>query len=264
MKKLRSNQGLIHQIKYRTFSTSKFFFNEGIINQQQGMILSPETMPKVSLLTQLRNEKKKEEEVLHEKISPLFNQSNVQEEIRDMIRVNQAGEFGAQRIYEGQLAVLKGTPDEPLIEEMKVQEIEHLDKFNAMVRKHRVRPTVLEPFWYIVGYGLGFFTAAIGREGAMMCTAAVEEVIGEHYNDQLRRLHEINTEAEENGNNEEELNNVCFDPSIKQLIKDCRDDELEHLDIAMENNAERAPFYNVLSEVIKGGTKTAIWLSTRI
>jgi len=118
-----------------------------------------------------------------------------------MIRVNHAGEFGAQRIYAGQLAVLRDTPSGPVIkvpfasenvthayQEMADQEDEHFDKFSEFLKQRRVRPTVLEPFWKAAGFALGAATAALGSKAAMACTVAVEEVIGDHYNQQLRDM----------------------------------------------------------------------------
>lgn len=105
-----------------------------------------------------------------------------------MIRVDHAGEFGADRIYAGQMAVLGKSSVGPIIKHMWEQEKHHLQTFERLVVKHRVRPTLLMPFWNIAGFALGAGTALLGKEGAMACTVAVEEVIGQHYNNQLREL----------------------------------------------------------------------------
>ncbi|GAM24336.1 hypothetical protein SAMD00019534_075110 [Acytostelium subglobosum LB1] len=168
--------------------------------------------------------------------------------IERIIRVDHAGEFGASRIYEGQLAVLKGTAVEPLIREMADQEKEHQAKFDQFICEKRVRPTILAPIWNIAGFGLGYVSAMMGKEAAMAVTVAVETVISDHYNDQLRQL------------NDEKIP----DKELKEVIKKFRDDEMEHMHIGIEHDAELAPLYKPLSELVKLGTKTAIWLSTRI
>ncbi|MYJ72909.1 MAG: demethoxyubiquinone hydroxylase family protein, partial [Rhodospirillaceae bacterium] len=108
--------------------------------------------------------------------------------IHSMIRVNQAGEYGAARIYAGQLAVLGDGEDGPVLREMAEQEQKHLDTFNRMIAERQVRPTVMTPVWHVAGFALGAATALMGREAAMACTVAVEEVIDEHYADQAARL----------------------------------------------------------------------------
>lgn len=162
-----------------------------------------------------------------------------------IIRVNQAGEFGAKRIYEGQLAVLKGKPCEEVIRHMKDQELEHLAYFDNQLVKRKIRPTVLSPFWNVAGFALGAATAMMGEKAAMACTVAVEEVIDEHYQDQLKTL----------GEDESEL---------KESIEKFRQEELEHRDMGLQHDAEQAPGYAVLSSAIKAGSKAAIWLATRI
>ena len=165
--------------------------------------------------------------------------------IHSMIRVNQAGEYGAKRIYEGQLAVLGRSEAAPVIKDMLAQEEKHLDRFNALVAERNVRPTVLEPLWHMAGFALGAATAALGRDAAMACTVAVEDVIGAHYAEQAEQL----------GEDEKELRNT---------ISDFRDDELHHRDVSLENGAENAPAYEVLTGAVKAGTRMAIWLSKRI
>ena len=162
--------------------------------------------------------------------------------IEQIIRVNQAGEYGAKRIYEGQLAVLG---DNAAIKEMLAQEEKHLEKFNALVAARNVRPTVLEPLWHVAGFALGAATALVGKEAAMACTAAVEEVIGEHYAEQTAQL----------GDDES---------ALRETISAFRDDELHHRDVSLQHGAEAAPAYLPLTTAIKAGTRVAIWLSKRI
>eukprot|EP01133_Synstelium_polycarpum_P012194 gene12194-14271_t len=158
------------------------------------------------------------------------------------------GEFGASRIYEGQLAVLGKTAVGPLIKEMADQEKEHQAKFNDLLYEKRVRPTVLSPIWDVAGFGLGYVSAMMGKEAAMAVTVAVETVIADHYNDQLRKLNDENID----------------DPELKEVIKKFRDDEMEHMHIGIDHNAEMAPLYKPLSQLVMFGTKSAIWLSSRI
>lgn len=161
------------------------------------------------------------------------------------IRVDHAGEYGAKRIYEGQLAVLGRTKWRETLEHMKAQEQVHLDTFTRLVGERRVRPTALLPVWHVAGFALGAATALLGHRGAMACTVAVEEAIDEHYRAQ----------EEELGDDEAEL---------KAHIEKFRAEELEHRDIGLENEAEQAPAYRLLSAAIKAGCKVAIRLSERI
>lgn len=165
--------------------------------------------------------------------------------IASMLRVNLAGEYGAKRIYEGQLAVLKRSPSAPLLEHMKTQEAEHLKAFEEWVVNNRVRPTLLQPLWHVAGYALGAATAFLGEKAAMACTAAVEEVIDQHYQKQLIELGEKN-------------------PELSQLIRQCQEEEREHRDIAYQEGACEAPAFPLLSKTIKGASRLAIWLSERI
>jgi len=169
-----------------------------------------------------------------------------------MMRVDHAGEYGAIRIYQGQLAVLGKTSVAPLLQEMYDQEKEHLATFNRLLPQHRVRPTALLPLWDAAGFLLGAGTALLGKEGAMACTVAVESVIGEHYNAQIRALM---ADGEDGPEKHKEL---------LQIISKFRDDELEHHDIGLEHDAEKAPAYELLSAAIKVGCKGAIWVSERI
>ncbi|MCW8916234.1 MAG: demethoxyubiquinone hydroxylase family protein [Magnetovibrio sp.] len=165
--------------------------------------------------------------------------------VERIIRVDQAGEYGAVRIYEGQLAVLGKGPKGDMIRHMKEQEDVHLDTFTKMASERRVRPTALMPLWHVAGFALGAGTALLGEKAAMACTVAVEETIDEHYQHQIEKL----------GDDEKELREKC--------IK-FREEELEHRDIGYEHGAEQAPAYPLLSRAIKMGTKLAINLSEKI
>lgn len=165
--------------------------------------------------------------------------------LEQIIRVDQAGEYGAKRIYEGQLAILGKTDAAPILREMLAQEEKHLAKFNGIITERGVRPTALEPIWHVAGFALGAATALLGKEVAMACTAAVEDVIGEHYAEQTAQL----------GDDESEL---------RTTIAAFRDDELHHRDVSLEHGAEAAPAYLPLTTAIKAGTRLAIWLSKRI
>ncbi len=170
-----------------------------------------------------------------------------------MIRVDQAGEYGAVRIYEGQLAVLRGTVAGREIEGMLAQEHEHLAAFNEMIAERRVRPTALQPLWHMAGFALGAGSALLGERAAMATTVAVEEVIEDHYQRQLDALApELNEESA--GENAE----------LQAVIAEFREDELKHRDLALENGAEEAPAYQILSQSVKAGTRLAIWLAERI
>lgn len=170
------------------------------------------------------------------------------EELHRMIRVDQAGEFGATRIYEGQLAVMGDRgPHAAEIAGMAAQEEGHRAKFDALMAERGVRPTVLTPFWSAAGYALGAATALIGPEAAMACTAAVEEEIDKHYSDQLDRLEETNA-----------------DPELAAMIAEFREDEREHRDAALAAGAERAPAYPLLAGAIRLGCRAAIKLAERI
>ncbi|XP_008842107.1 5-demethoxyubiquinone hydroxylase, mitochondrial isoform X1 [Nannospalax galili] len=165
-----------------------------------------------------------------------------------IIRVDHAGEYGANRIYAGQMVVLGRTNMGPVIQKMWDQEKDHLKKFNELMVALRVRPTVLMPLWNVAGFALGVGTALLGKEGAMACTVAVEESIAHHYNNQIRTLME-----EDPGKYEELL----------QVIKKFRDDELEHHDTGLDHGAELAPAYALLKRAIQAGCSAAIYLSER-
>lgn len=163
-----------------------------------------------------------------------------------MLRVDQAGEYGATRIYAGQLAVMGNRhPMSRSIASMAAQEERHRKHFDAMMAERGVRPTVLQPFWDVAGFALGAATAAIGPEAAMACTAAIETEIDKHYSEQLEELGED-------------------DPELSEAIRDFQAEEVEHRDIALAQGAENAPAYPLLSGAIRLGCRAAIALSKRI
>jgi ubiquinone biosynthesis monooxygenase Coq7 len=162
-----------------------------------------------------------------------------------MIRVDQAGEYGATRIYQGQLAVLRRGRGAGAIREMAEQEARHLAQFNRLTAERRVRPTALSPLWHVAGYALGAATALLGERAAMACTVAVEEVIDGHYARQEEAL-------------------AAGDPELAETIRAARADELEHRDTALAHEAKEAPGYELIGAAIKTGARLAIWLSERI
>ena len=177
------------------------------------------------------------------------NKVNIKAEkslIDEIIRVDHAGEYGATKIYAGQLAIFgKKTKFGKTIQHMADQEQEHIQKFEELIVKNRVRPTALMPVWNVAGYALGVSTALLGEKAAMACTVAVETVIGNHYGEQLSLLEDDQKE-------------------LKKTIKKFKADELEHHDIGIAHDAEKTPGYKVLSKVIELGCKTAIEISKKI
>ncbi|KAF9036776.1 COQ7 protein [Panaeolus papilionaceus] len=168
------------------------------------------------------------------------------------LRVDQAGEIAANYIYMGQKAILGRDPKlNELIQEMWDQEKKHLVVMDKLQVQHRVRPTLLSEVAKVAGFGLGAATALMGKEAAMACTEAVETVIGEHYDDQLKELSQFSTQHPSI-------------PLLKEVITEFRDDELEHLDIAVDNFSQRAPAHALLSSVVGLGCKVAIELCKRI
>lgn len=163
-----------------------------------------------------------------------------------MIRVNQAGEYGAMRIYAGQRAILGDhAPGAREVAHMEQQEQRHLDWFNAAIIRRGVRPTALQPIWHVAGYALGAATAALGPEAAMACTAAVEKEIDRHYGEQLDELGDS-------------------DPELSAAIADFRAEEAEHRETALAHGAESAPAYPLLAAAIGLGCRAAIALAKRI
>ena len=180
----------------------------------------------------------------------LLGDLNKNELINRIIRVDHAGEYGAKRIYEGQLAILGDSNDGDVLREMAVAEERHLETFNKLIVERQVRPTALMPLWQVAGYALGVGTALLGREAAMACTVAIEEVIEEHYADQSAELNKLPDKDAE--------------PVLKKVIDEFREEEVQHRDIALANEAEQAPGYTILSSAIKSGSRLAIWLSERV
>lgn len=163
-----------------------------------------------------------------------------------MLRVNQAGEYGATRIYAGQLAVLRRScPEAKLIARMAAQEERHLKRFNELMAERRVRPTALQPLWNVAGFALGAATALMSEEAALACTDAVETEIDKHYADQLRQL-------------------GSDDPELSSDIAEFRAEELEHRDTARAAGAANAAGYPLLTAAIRAGCRVAIELSKRV
>jgi len=168
------------------------------------------------------------------------------QELARMLRVDHAGEYGATRIYDGQLAVLGHRPVGAIIRRMAAQEEAHKAAFDRLLVERGVRPTVLSPLWNAAGFALGAATAMMGERAAMACTVAVEEAIGKHYCEQVERLQQTGD-----------------DPVLADTLAKFRDDELEHRDTGLAHGAESAPGYPILSAAIKRGCRTAIWLAER-
>jgi ubiquinone biosynthesis monooxygenase Coq7 len=169
--------------------------------------------------------------------------------VKEFIRVDHAGERGAIKIYEGQLLALNTfINDDDLkkkIEKMKVHEKEHCDYFENEIKKRNIEPTKFLPLWDILGVGLGFGSTVLGKKAAMLCTASVEEVIDEHYSNQIKELK----------NDEKKL---------KEKIIKFRKDELLHKNIAYAEGATKKGFYSILDKIIKTGSKIAINISEKI
>ena len=167
----------------------------------------------------------------------------------EFIRVDHAGERGAVKIYEGQLLALNTfVKDENLkktIEEMKSHEKEHCEFFETEIKKRKIKPTKFLPLWDLLGVGLGFGSTLLGKKAAMLCTASVEEVIDEHYQNQINQL----------GSDEKIL---------KDKIIKFREDELHHKDIANEKGATKEGMYSIMDKIIKTGSKLAITISEKI
>ena len=163
-----------------------------------------------------------------------------------MLRVDQAGEYGATRIYAGQLAVLRpNCPEAKLIARMAAQEERHLKRFNHLMAERRGRPTVLQPFWDVAGFALGAATALMSEKAALACTDAVETEIDRHYQQQLDEL-------------------GADDPELAADIAEFRAEEIEHRDTAREAGAADAVGYPLLTAAIRAGCRVAIGLSKRI
>jgi ubiquinone biosynthesis monooxygenase Coq7 len=167
------------------------------------------------------------------------------EAIARVIRVDQAGEYGARRIYEGQLAVMRPGPARRAVEHMAAQEKKHLEVFDRILVDRRVRPTALNPLWHATGFALGAVTALMGEKAAMACTVAVEEVIDEHYARQAASLPQSESD-------------------LRSTIETFRAEEIDHRDLGLAHGATEAPAYSLLTGAIKAGSRLAIWLAERI
>ena len=169
--------------------------------------------------------------------------------VEEFIRVDHAGERGAVKIYEGQLlalnTIVKNEDLKKTIEDMKEHELEHCQFFEKEIKRRNIKPTKFLPLWDLLGVGLGFGSTILGKKAAMLCTASVEEVIDEHYQDQINQL----------GPEEKEL---------KKKITKFRQDELDHKDIAYEEGATKKGFYAIMDRIIKTGSKLAINISEKI
>ena len=169
--------------------------------------------------------------------------------LEEIIRVDHAGERGAIKIYEGQLLALKTIKEDTIlknkIEEMKEQEMEHLKYFENEIQKRKIKPTYLLPLWDVMGVALGFGTAILGEKATMLCTASVEEVIEDHYQNQLEKI----------GNDEIEL---------KGKIEKFKSDEVHHKNIAYDSGASNKGIYFIMDKIIKTGSKIAITISEKI
>ena len=169
--------------------------------------------------------------------------------IAEMLRVDHAGEYGAVAIYRGQQAVFKNNPKTQAIAQqladMEAEEQKHLDAFDALLVERKVRPTLMTPLWNIAGYGLGVATALVGPEAAHACTEAVETVIEQHYGAQAKEI-------------------AKDEPELAALFAEFREDELHHKDIAIDNGAQQAPGYHLLSSFIQTACKTAIKITEKI
>ena len=172
-----------------------------------------------------------------------------QKTLEEIIRVDHAGERGAIKIYEGQLLALKTIKQDnnlkDIIEEMKEQEKEHLEYFEKEIQKRKIKPTYLLPLWDVMGVALGFGTALLGKKATMLCTASVEEVIEDHYKNQLKKL----------GNDEMDL---------KNKIEKFKGDEVEHKNMAYESGATNKGLYSIMDKVIRTGSRIAITISEKI
>jgi len=172
-----------------------------------------------------------------------------QKTLEEIIRVDHAGERGAIKIYEGQLLALKTIKQDnnlkDKIEEMKEQEKEHLEYFEKEIQKRKIKPTYLLPLWDVMGVALGFGTALLGKKAAMLCTASVEEVIEDHYQNQLKKL----------GNDEMDL---------RAKIEKFKEEEVKHKNIAYESGATNKGLYSIMDKVIRTGSRIAITISEKI
>ncbi len=177
---------------------------------------------------------------------PLPGDKPLESQVKEMIRVDHAGEYGARRIYEGQLAVLGPHHRlSPLIRHMAEQEERHLAYFDREITRRHVRPSLLSPFWHVAGFALGAGTALMGERALMACTAAVEEVIDEHYEDQRKSL-------------------GAHEPELSAAIAVFQAEEAEHRETAHDHGAADTPGYGLLAGAIKAGCRLAINIAKKV
>ncbi len=171
--------------------------------------------------------------------------------LKEMLRVDHAGEYGAVAIYKGQQAIFgknhKTREIAAKLAEMEAEEQHHLDAFDDLLNEHKVRPTALAPIWNVAGFGLGVVTALMGEKAAHACTEAVETVIEKHYADQI-----------------DELEGDAEHTELRERFIQFREDELHHRDVAIEEGAKEAPGYGILSRVIRAGCHAAIRISEKV
>lgn len=169
------------------------------------------------------------------------------DKIHEIIRVNHAGEFGAQVIYQGQLKFTKNLKNKIIIKEMLEQELAHLNYFENEIKNTKSRPTFLLPIWNICGYMLGVVSGVLGIKTAMVVTESIEEVIVQHYQQQI-----------------DYLNAHDKDNSLLPKIIQFQQDEAEHIHTAIQNESHSSLFYKPLAKLVKGICYTAITLSKKI
>jgi len=169
--------------------------------------------------------------------------------LEEIIRVDHAGERGAIKIYEGQLLALKTIKQDDglknIIEDLKEHEKEHLEYFEKEIQKRKIKPTYMLPLWDVMGVALGFGTALLGKKATMLCTASVEEVIENHYHNQLKKI----------GSDEKDL---------KDKIEKFRSDEINHKNVAYEAGATNKGFYSIMDKIIRTSSRVAITISEKI
>lgn len=192
----------------------------------------------------------------------MFNMTNFQKKLHEIIRVDHAGEMGAKVIYAGQIAALKLKKDHEtlkIVEHMKEQEDVHFDYFDEKMKREKVRPTVMQPVWKVGGFALGFITAMLDKKAAMTCTTAVEETIDLHYQEQILAI-----KQELENEKVSDILGVRHLSELKEKIEKFRDEELEHRDIGYEHDAADLKYFAPLSAFVKATTKFAIGVSKKI
>ena len=180
------------------------------------------------------------------------------QEMARMFRVDQAGEYGAKRIYQGQMDMLEKSGHYDLIAHMAEQEQVHLDYFDNAIVSHQTRPSLLAPLWHVAGYGLGAVPSLVGVPSAMAVTVAVEEVIDAHYEEQAQKLEQWGAKKSAATNSDDEKHEIL------RAIRQFQAEEEEHRDIGLENEAKKAPAYSLLYGVVSTLSKRAIYIAERV